>query len=88
MRAMQAHHAAYKADTSSIFNRLLDHDDSDQKRGKESKLETGFQKTCALWNQAYGCPYPVDGTLYRQGCCHAAAFRGLIKAGRACCRDV
>ncbi|KAK9788004.1 hypothetical protein WJX73_010672 [Symbiochloris irregularis] len=63
--AHQANHAAYAKDTSSYLGRLLNHEDEDQSRSKGSKLNTGFQQTCALWQTSFGTPYPADGGSYR-----------------------
>ena len=55
----------YQKDCMRIRGAPFHHDDSLNDRTPGATLDQAFHKTCELWEQTYGEPYPVAGGMYR-----------------------
>lgn len=47
------------------LGKILEHDDTDQKRGKGQKLDVGFSQTINQWEEMFGSRYWRAGAMYR-----------------------
>ena len=61
----QLHPASYCKDLVESLGKILEHDDTDQNRGKGQKLDVGFSKTIKQWENMYGSRYWRAGAMYR-----------------------
>nr|XP_043618432.1 glycine-rich domain-containing protein 1-like [Erigeron canadensis] len=61
----QLHPAFYCKDLVELLGKILDHDDTDQDRGKGQKLDTGFSDTTKQWEETFGSRYWRAGVMYR-----------------------
>ncbi|KAL2931327.1 Glycine-rich domain-containing protein 1, partial [Bienertia sinuspersici] len=55
----------YNDDSSKLFGKVLEHDDTDSDRTKGKKLDTGFTGTSKLWEDTFGLSYWKAGTMNR-----------------------
>lgn len=63
----QLHPVSYCKDLVKLLGKVLEHDDTDQNRGKGQKLDTGFSDTTKQWEDTYGVRYWRAGVMYRGG---------------------
>ncbi|KAL4582403.1 hypothetical protein LXL04_006951 [Taraxacum kok-saghyz] len=63
----QLHPVSYCKDLVKLLGKVLEHDDTDQNRGKGQKLDTGFSDTTKQWEDMYGVRYWRAGVMYRGG---------------------
>ncbi|KAK1410357.1 hypothetical protein QVD17_36893 [Tagetes erecta] len=61
----QLHPASYCNDLMNLLGKILEHDDTDQNRGKGQKLDVGFSKTTKQWEELFGSRYWKAGAMYR-----------------------
>ncbi|KFK34860.1 hypothetical protein AALP_AA5G202400 [Arabis alpina] len=61
----QLHPVSYCNDLEKLIGKVLEHDDTDSDRGKGKKLDTGFSKTTAQWEETFGTRYWKAGAMYR-----------------------
>ncbi|XP_024977761.1 glycine-rich domain-containing protein 1 isoform X1 [Cynara cardunculus var. scolymus] len=61
----QLHPASYCNDLVELLGNVLEHDDTDQNRGKGQKLDTGFSETTKQWEETFGSRYWRAGAMYR-----------------------
>ncbi|GKB65704.1 glycine-rich domain-containing protein 1 isoform X2 [Tanacetum coccineum] len=61
----QLHPASYCKDLTKLIGNVLEHDDTDQNRGKGQKLDTGFSETIQQWEETFGSRYQRAGVMYR-----------------------
>ncbi|VVB08388.1 unnamed protein product [Arabis nemorensis] len=61
----QLHPVSYCTDLEKLIGKVLEHDDTDSDRGKGKKLDTGFSKTTAQWEDTFGTRYWKAGAMYR-----------------------
>ncbi|KAK9061940.1 hypothetical protein SSX86_019124 [Deinandra increscens subsp. villosa] len=61
----QLHPASYCKDLMKSLGKILEHDDTDQNRGKGQKLDVGFSKTIKQWEELFGLRYWKAGAMYR-----------------------
>ncbi|KAJ0469170.1 putative Glycine-rich domain-containing protein [Helianthus annuus] len=61
----QLHPASYSNDLMKSLGKILEHDDTDQNRGKGQKLDIGFSKTIKQWEALFGSRYWKAGAMYR-----------------------
>ncbi|XP_076911575.1 glycine-rich domain-containing protein 1-like [Bidens hawaiensis] len=61
----QLHPASYCKDLMESLGKILEHDDTDQNRGKGQKLDVGFSKTIKQWEELFGLRYWKAGAMYR-----------------------
>nr|GEU57922.1 hypothetical protein [Tanacetum cinerariifolium] len=61
----QLHPASYCKDLTELIGNVLEHDDTDQNRGKGQKLDTGFSETIQQWEETFGSRYLRAGVMYR-----------------------
>ena len=61
----QASPLAYREDTTKLFGKVLNHDDTDSDRSKGQKLDTGFNTTRRHWKDTFGTCYERTGAMYR-----------------------
>lgn len=61
----QLHPASYYKDLVELLGKILEHDDTDQDRGKGQKLDTGFSETTKQFEEMFGSRYWRAGAMYR-----------------------
>ncbi|CAD5319224.1 unnamed protein product [Arabidopsis thaliana] len=61
----QLHPVSYCDDMVKLIGKVLEHDDTDSDRGKGKKLDTGFSKTTAQWEETFGTRYWKAGAMHR-----------------------
>ncbi|KAF5795887.1 putative Glycine-rich domain-containing protein [Helianthus annuus] len=61
----QLHPASYSNDLMTSLGKILEHDDTDQNRGKGQKLDIGFSKIIKQWEALFGPRYWKAGAMYR-----------------------
>lgn len=61
----QLHPVSYCNDMEKLIGKVLEHDDTDSDRGKGKKLDTGFSKTTAQWEETFGIRYWKAGAMHR-----------------------
>ncbi|PWA88558.1 hypothetical protein CTI12_AA083180 [Artemisia annua] len=61
----QLHPASYCKDLKKLIGNVLEHDDTDQNRGKGQKLDNGFSETTQQWAETFGSRYRRAGVMYR-----------------------
>ncbi|XP_071710273.1 glycine-rich domain-containing protein 1-like [Rutidosis leptorrhynchoides] len=61
----QLHPVSYGQDLVELLGKILEHDDTDQNRGKGQKLDTGFTETTKQWEEMFGSRYWRAGAMYR-----------------------
>lgn len=61
----QLHPSSYAKDLIELLGKVLEHDDTDSKRGKGMKLDVGFSGTTKQWEDTFGSRYWKAGAMYR-----------------------
>lgn len=61
----QLNPSSYSNDLVELLGKILEHDDTDQNRGRGQKLDVGFYKTTKQWEELFGLRYWRAGAMYR-----------------------
>lgn len=64
-RSHQLYPLHYCKDLTTVFGRMLDHNDCDF---DATKIKTRFRQIMKLWKETFGRQYKTISSMYRSGC--------------------